>query len=744
MTTCSARSPCSRNAAKRRTTQTPTVGWGAAAEPQQGDGGDAGAAPQPTGEPQPAAEQKLDWPKALDPSGRETRLGDALQQVIAQERGLPVSGIVVITDGGQNAGRSPDSVLEAAAEAKIPLYTVGVGSTKPVANARVAELEVPERVHPGDPYAVTGRILAAGLAGKQVTVHVSVRDPEKGTEQTAPPRVATLLEDGKPLAVKVQLTPGEGETGRRQITFSIVAPPEDRNPDDNQQTAETEIVDRKIHVLLFAGAATREYQFVRGLLHRDKKTTIVDVLLQTGAEGVSQESAKMLTDFPATPEALNEYDCIIAFDPRWQAPTAPATGYAQPGLSDRQMDMLEKWVGEQGGGMIAIAGPVNAGQTVGGWTQDPARGRSGPSTRSSSSVTARSSRRAATAAGSPAGWTSPPITRRPRSSGSTTPTRRTSMPGGGSSPAPTTPRSGRAAPRRDRTRAAACSAAFPFASRNRRPRSTPGWSIPRPTNPGADLHGRPVLRLRPRLLPGQRRDVAVAGGERGLLRSVLHAAGPPRRPGAAPAAVETWIAHGGQGAVRTGQHRRDPGPTHQCPGPAAPGRQGPDAGRPARRVDPTVGARGRRQPAGRVRRAVHGPTRGDLPVAASAAGDAEPPISRRLQVAMPNLEQETLQRNEPLLRQLADGFKDIQGRKLCEGKYYDSLAAAFGPLATAAPPSDPLLSHLHGEPRTLTIEEGLDLLWGADLAGLADGRGLWPALYRMAHPAIVETGIAVR
>ena len=240
---------------------------------------------------------------------------------------MPVSGIVVVSDGGQNAGRSPESVLEAAAEANIPLYTVGVGSTKPIANARVAELEVPERVHPGDPYAVTGRILAAGLAGRQVTIHVTVRDPEKGTDQAAPPRSETLLEDGKPLVVKVQLTPGDGETGRRQITFSIVPPPEDRNPDDNQMTAKTEIVERKIHVLLFAGAATREYQFVRGLLHRDKKTTIVNVLLQTGAEGVSQESAKMLTDFPATAEALNEYDCIIAFDPRWQAPTAPGSSF---------------------------------------------------------------------------------------------------------------------------------------------------------------------------------------------------------------------------------------------------------------------------------------------------------------------------------------------------------------------------------------------------------------------------------
>jgi hypothetical protein len=55
---------------------------------------------------------------------------------------------------------------------------------------------------------------------------------------------------------------------------------------------------------------------------------------------------------------------------------------------------------------------------------------------------------------------------------------------------------------------------------------------------------------------------------------------------------------------------------------------------------------------------------------------------------------------------LADGFKDVDGKKLCEGKYYSSLSAALGPGA-----SDPLIAHLHGEPRSLLIEEGPDPLW---------------------------------
>ena len=55
-----------------------------------------------------------------------------------------------------------------------------------------------------------------------------------------------------------------------------------------------------------------------------------------------------------------DYDCVVAFDPNWQA------------LSAGQLELLEKWVGQQGGGLIVVAGAVYAGKGVGGWTQDPA------------------------------------------------------------------------------------------------------------------------------------------------------------------------------------------------------------------------------------------------------------------------------------------------------------------------------------------------------------------------------------
>ena len=107
---------------------------------------------------------------------------------------------------------------------------------------------------------------------------------------------------------------------------------------------DVEIVDQKNRVLLLAGGPSREYQFLRSLLFRDRSTT-VDVLLQTAQPGISQDAAKILDDFPATPRG----DVRLRLRRRASIPTGRRSTAAQ-------VDLLEKWVAEQGGGLIVAAG----------------------------------------------------------------------------------------------------------------------------------------------------------------------------------------------------------------------------------------------------------------------------------------------------------------------------------------------------------------------------------------------------
>jgi hypothetical protein len=337
---------------------------------------------------EPGSDPAPDWAKLLAPTGSETRLGQALRQLIQDERGTPVSGIIVFSDGGQNAGISPEAAVELAQEAKIPVFTVGLGSDRRPTSVAVSDLALPARAYPGDRYTVTGYIQAQGMAGKAVTVQVLSRPADNGHRTPHAPREepgrsqgpsdnpsvtrsvtntifgdlldsrqVTLGGDGEVLPVKFDFVPDA--PGRRTLTVRVLPLPGDSNPADNTREADIEIVDRKNHVLLLADGPMRDYQFLRNQLFRDRYTTL-DVLLQSGKPGMSQEAKKTLDQFPATREEMYDYDCVVAFDPNWQA------------LNARQLELLEKWIGEQGGGLIVVAGPVNACRGAGGWVQDPA------------------------------------------------------------------------------------------------------------------------------------------------------------------------------------------------------------------------------------------------------------------------------------------------------------------------------------------------------------------------------------
>ncbi len=328
---------------------------------QPGDATDAQAAAS-TNNPQTSADEPVDWNKFLTPAGTETQLGTALSQLINDESGSPLSGIIVFTDGGQNAGIAPEAAIELARKAKIPVFTVGVGSDRKPTNVRVSDLVAPARAYPGDDYVVTGYLQAQGMAGQVIEVQLLSRESgdgggnsEPGSGQIESSHQVTLGGDGEVVPVKFELTPEE--TGRRTLCFRVQAPQGDRNPADDQREVEIEIVDYKNRVLIIAGGPTREYRFLRTLLYRDR-STILDVLLQTAQPGISQEADKLLDDFPITRNEMFVYDCVVAFDPDWQA------------LSVEQVGLLESWVAEKGGGLIVVAGHVFTGTTIGGWVED--------------------------------------------------------------------------------------------------------------------------------------------------------------------------------------------------------------------------------------------------------------------------------------------------------------------------------------------------------------------------------------
>ncbi|WP_254507894.1 hypothetical protein [Anatilimnocola floriformis] len=294
-------------------------------------------------EEKPAELPPIDWTASLLPRGVETRLGDNLKALIDKERGGPIAAIVVFSDGGNNAGLDPTVAATVAADSLVQIYSVGLGSDKRPANIRVVDVEAPEKVFPGDKFTIKGYVQGVGLNSPALTAELVSTDAQGQGEKLEDEKTVNIGTTGQIVPVEFELKPEE--QGVRLFKLRIKPDAREIEKRDNEKITKVEIVDRKTKVLLLAGGPTRDFIFLRNQLFRDKEST-VDVILQSARPGISQDAHEILTEFPKEPDELFTYDAVIAFDPDWEA------------LDDEQVELLEKFVAEKGGGLIVVAGPV--------------------------------------------------------------------------------------------------------------------------------------------------------------------------------------------------------------------------------------------------------------------------------------------------------------------------------------------------------------------------------------------------
>ena len=305
---------------------------------------------------EPETIRVTDWGQEIAAAAAQSRIGDAVRNVLADHDPATLAGIVLVTDGQSNGGTEPSVAVASARRSEVALYPLGMGSSDAPINVRVVDLDAPRRVYPGDKFAISAVLQASGPRGVEVEVQLLDGLDESGENRGGsddgvidPPgevidsQTVEVKNDGTLTGIRFELEPSS--VGRRRLAVRVVPPKEDRNLRDDIRDARYEVVSRKLRVMAIAGGPTREYRFVRNLLYRDNSIE-VDTWLQTGQPGMSQDADRLITEFPQTAEELFEYDAIAMFDPNWDV------------ISAEQLDLLDRWLTQQAGGMIIVAGPV--------------------------------------------------------------------------------------------------------------------------------------------------------------------------------------------------------------------------------------------------------------------------------------------------------------------------------------------------------------------------------------------------
>jgi len=275
----------------------------------------------------------------LSYDGVRTQLGPALEAARQELTGVPLSGLVLVSDGADNStGSLTDAVMSLGAR-HVPVFTVGVGRERFTKDIEVSRVEAPRSVLKGASLVVDVMVAQRGYAGDKVQLIVEDGGQIVNTQSV------TLSGDGEAIPVRVRVP--TKEAGARVLTFRIPPQPGEMVAQNNTQQAIVNVSDRREKILYIEGEPRSEMAFVRRAVSEDRNLQIVT--LQRLAKDQFRrfsvdDSLDLVAGFPKTRDELFSYKGIIL--------GSIEASY----FTGDQLRMLADFVSERGGGLLALGG----------------------------------------------------------------------------------------------------------------------------------------------------------------------------------------------------------------------------------------------------------------------------------------------------------------------------------------------------------------------------------------------------
>jgi uncharacterized membrane protein len=295
---------------------------------------------------------RTDAASGLTFDGTTTRLGPALDRARDELAGLPLAGLVMVTDGADTSDAAIDAPLASLKARSIPVFTLGVGHDRFAKDIQVTRVEAPRAALKGTSLVVDVVVSQTGYRGQTVPLNVEDDGRIVSTQDV------TLPDNGEAATVKVPFT--VTEAGPRTFRFSIPVQPGEQVTQNNVRDALVEVDDRREKILYFEGEPRFEMKFIRRAIEDDKNLGVS--ILQRTAENkyyrvVTESPDELVGGFPKTREELFAYRAIILGSIEAAA------------FTPEQMRMLGDFVSKRGGGLLMLGGRRSFAE--GGWAGTP-------------------------------------------------------------------------------------------------------------------------------------------------------------------------------------------------------------------------------------------------------------------------------------------------------------------------------------------------------------------------------------
>lgn len=270
---------------------------------------------------------------------RDTRLVDAVDAARQDLEAVPLSGLVVVTDGADNSLTPVNDALLALRARSVPVFTVGVGSERFARDIEVQRVEAPRRLLKGGTLVADVIVRQSGFDG--ATVPLIVEDNGQIVARSDVTLAAGA--DAAPVRVTARLS----QAGPRLLTFRIPVQDREQVTENNAQQALVEVRDDRAKILYIEGEPRYEVRFLRAAVQADSNLQVV--LLQRTAEGKFlrlnvDSGGELAGGFPKTRAELYRYRAVILG-------SIEASFFTHD-----QLAMLADFVSVRGGGLVQLGG----------------------------------------------------------------------------------------------------------------------------------------------------------------------------------------------------------------------------------------------------------------------------------------------------------------------------------------------------------------------------------------------------
>jgi uncharacterized membrane protein len=299
-----------------------------------------------------ASADRLGGVNDLKYAGTSTHLGQALERARDELSGLPLAGLVVVTDGADTSEATLDEPLASLKARSIPVFPVGVGQDHFARDIQITRVETPRTTLKGTSLAVDVVVSQTGYAGQKVQLQVEDDGHIVNTQEV------TLPPDGQSATVRANFT--ATEAGARLYRFKIDPQPDEQVTQNNVREALVEVADRRERVLYMEGEPRFEAKFVRRAV-TDDPNLAVTILQRTAEDKYLRLDVgspdEVVGGFPKTREELFGYRGIIL------------GSVEAASFTPDQLRMLADFVSKRGGGLLMLGGRRSFAE--GGWAGTP-------------------------------------------------------------------------------------------------------------------------------------------------------------------------------------------------------------------------------------------------------------------------------------------------------------------------------------------------------------------------------------